>query len=159
MIKCKIISLGSLKEKYFKDASAEYQKRLSRFCDLEILELEPEKLPDNPSQAEIDSALKKEAEQILKKIPSNAKVIALCIEGKELLSEEFAKKIKNSAAIGQGLCFIIGSSYGLSSEIKMKADIRLSVSKMTFPHKLFRVMLLEQLYRGFMINAGTQYHK
>lgn len=159
MIKCKIIALGSLKEKYFKEACAEYQKRLSRFCDLEICEIEPVRLPDNPSTGEIENALKKEADQIIKKIPQNAKVIALCVEGKEMPSEKLAAQIDEISAMGQGICFIIGSSYGLSNDVKKMADLRLSLSKMTFPHKLFRVMLLEQLYRGFMINQGSQYHK
>ena len=159
MIKCKIIALGSLKEKFFKEACAEYQKRLSRFCDLEICEIEPVRLPDTPSSGEIENALKKEADQIIKKIPQNAKVIALCVEGKEMPSEKLAAQIDEISAIGQGICFIIGSSYGLSNEVKKMADLRLSLSQMTFPHKLFRVMLLEQLYRGFMINQGSQYHK
>ena len=159
MIKCKIIALGSLKEKFFKEACAEYQKRLSRFCDLEICEIEPVRLPDTPSSGEIENALKKEADQIIKKIPQNAKVIALCVEGKEMPSEKLAAYIDEISAIGQGICFIIGSSYGLSNEVKKMADLRLSLSQMTFPHKLFRVMLLEQLYRGFMINQGSQYHK
>ncbi len=159
MIKCKIIALGSLKEKFFKEACAEYQKRLSRFCDLEICEIEPVRLPDIPSSGEIENALKKEANQIIKKIPQNAKVIALCVEGKEMPSEKLAAQIDEISAIGQGICFIIGSSYGLSNEVKKMADLRLSLSQMTFPHKLFRVMLLEQLYRGFMINQGSQYHK
>lgn len=151
--------MGSLKEKFFCEASREYQKRLSRFCDLDILELEPVRLSENPSGAEIDSALKKEAELILKKIPQNAKVIALCVEGKQYSSEKLAKEIENLSALGQGICFIIGSSYGLSDDVKRKADLRLSMSEMTFPHKLFRIMLLEQLYRGFMINSGSKYHK
>lgn len=159
MIKCKIIALGSLKEKFFKEACAEYQKRLSRFCDLEICEIEPVRLPDTPSSGEIENALKKEADQIIKKIPQNARVIALCVEGKEMPSEKLAAQIDEISAMGQGICFIIGSSYGLSNEIKKMANLRLSLSQMTFPHKLFRVMLLEQLYRGFMINQGSQYHK
>ena len=159
MIKCKIIALGSLKEKFFKEACAEYQKRLSRFCDLEICEIEPVRLPDAPSMGEIENALKKEADQIIKKIPQNAKVIALCVEGKEMPSEKLAAKIDEISAMGQGICFIIGSSYGLSNDVKKMADLRLSLSQMTFPNKLFRVMLLEQLYRGFMINQGSQYHK
>ena len=159
MIKCKIIALGSLKEKFFKEACGEYQKRLSRFCNLEICEIEPVRLPENPSAGEIENALKKEADQIIKKIPQNAKVIALCVEGKEMPSEKFAAQINEISAIGQGICFIIGSSYGLSKDVKKMADLRLSLSQMTFPHKLFRVMLLEQLYRGFMINQGSQYHK
>ncbi len=159
MIKCKIIALGSLKEKYFKDAVGEYEKRLSRFCDLEICEIEPVRLSETPSKAEIDSALKKEAELIIKKIPERATVFALCVEGKQMSSEKLAEKISDISSFGQGLCFIIGSSYGLSIDIKNRADFRLSMSEMTFPHKLFRVMLLEQLYRGFMINQGSPYHK
>ncbi len=159
MIKCKIIALGDLKEKFFKEASNEYIKRLSRFCDLEICEITPVKLPEKPSQGEIDNALKKEAEQILKKIPQNSKVYALCVEGSQLSSEKFAEDLKNLNDIGKGLCFIIGSSYGLSKVVKKQADFRLSLSEMTFPHKLFRVMLLEQIYRGFMINKGSKYHK
>ena len=159
MIKCKIIALGSLKEKYFKDAVGEYKKRLSRFCDLEICEIEPVRLPETPSKSEIDSVLKKEAELIIKKIPDRATVFALCVEGKQMPSEKLAEKISDISSLGQTMCFIIGSSYGLSSDIKTRADFRLSMSEMTFPHKLFRVMLLEQLYRGFMINQGSAYHK
>ncbi len=159
MIKCKIIALGDLKERFFKEASGEYVKRLSRFCDLEICELTPVKLPEKPSQGEVDNALKKEAELILKKIPQNSKVYALCVEGKQLSSEDFAEDLKKLNAMGSGVCFIIGSSYGLSQEVKRQADFKLSLSEMTFPHKLFRIMLLEQIYRGFMINAGSQYHK
>ena len=159
MMKCKIIALGDLKEKYFKDACSEYVKRLSRFCDLEICEIEPVRLPENPSSGEIDIALKKEADLIIKKIPKNAKIIALCVEGKEMSSEKLSQEIDEISSLGQGICFIIGSSYGLSSEVKKLANLRLSISKMTFPHKLFRVMLLEQIYRGFMINQGSQYHK
>lgn len=159
MIKCKIIALGSLKEKYFKDAASEYEKRLSRFCDLEICEIEPVKLPENPSKGEIDAALKKEAEIIFKKTPANMTVFALCVEGKQLSSEKLAEKIADISSRGQGICLIVGSSFGLSDEVKRRADFRLSMSEMTFPHKLFRVMLFEQLYRGFMINNGSQYHK
>lgn len=159
MIKCKIIALGDLKERFFKDACEEYKKRLSRFCDLEICEINPVRLNEKPARAEIENALLREAELIKKKIPQNSRVIALCVEGKQNSSEEFAEMLKEISNYGQGLCFIIGSSFGLSNEIKQLADIKLSVSKMTFPHKLFRVMLLEQIYRGFMINAGSDYHK
>lgn len=159
MIKCKLIVLGSLKEKYLKEACKEYEKRLSRYCDLEICEIEPVRLPDKPSQSEIVSALKKEAELINKKIPQNARVITLCVEGKPLSSEAFAEKIKSDVSIGTNLCFIIGSSYGLSPEIKKNSDFKLSLSEMTFPHQLFRVMLLEQIYRAFKINEGSTYHK
>ena len=159
MIKCKIIAMGSLKEKFFKEACGEYIKRLSRFCDLDICEIEPQKLPEKPSVGEIENSLKKEAEQISKKIPQNSLVISLCVEGKQMSSEKLAEKIKEMSALGRGLCFIIGSSHGLAEEVKKTSDLRLSLSEMTFPHKLFRVMLLEQIYRGFMINSGSDYHK
>ena len=159
MIKCKIIALGSLKEKYFKDAASEYEKRLSRFCDLEICEIEPVKLPENPSKGEIDAALKKEAEIIFKKTPANMTVFALCVEGKPLSSEEFAQKTGDLENNGRGITFVIGSSYGLHESIKNLSDFKLSLSKMTFPHQLFRIMLLEQIYRSFKINEGSTYHK
>lgn len=159
MIKCKIIALGSLKEKYLREASKEYEKRLSRFCNLEICEIDPVKLSDKPSDLEIEGALKKETEFIKKKIPQNSKVFALCVEGKPFTSEMFAKEIKESISLGTNFCFIIGSSYGMSQEIKKMADIRLSLSEMTFPHQLFRIMLLEQIYRAFKINEGSTYHK
>jgi len=159
LIKCKLIVLGSLKEKYLRDACSEYDKRLSRYCDLEICEIDPVRLPDKPSGNEIENALKKEADLITKKIPQNSKLITLCVEGKPLSSEKFAKDIETQVAMGKGLCFIIGSSYGLSEEIKKLSDMRLSLSEMTFPHQLFRVMLLEQIYRAFKINEGSTYHK
>ena len=159
MIKCRIIAMGSLKEKFFKEACGEYTKRLSRFCDLDICEIEPQKLPEKPSLGEIENALKNEAEQINKKIPQNSLVISLCVEGKQMSSEKLAETIKEASAVGRGLCFIIGSSHGLADEVKKNSDLRLSLSEMTFPHKLFRVMLIEQIYRGFMINSGSEYHK
>ncbi len=159
MIKIKIIALGKLKESYLREASKEYEKRLSRYCDLEICELNPEKLSDNPSLSEINSALDSEAEAIIKKIPSGSRVIALCVEGKKPTSEEFAADIKNYSASGERLTFIIGSSYGLADKIKNLADKKMSASAMTFPHQLFRIMLLEQLYRAFKINEGSTYHK
>ncbi len=159
MIKVTVIALGKLKEKYLAEAQKEYSKRLSRYCDLNIIELEPVRLPENPSQAEIDNALDKECEMIMKKIPSNSKVFTLCVEGKEMGSPEFAKKIESLSNMGNNIVFIIGSSYGLSEAIKKQSDTRLSVSSMTFPHQLFRVMLLEQTYRAFKIIEGSTYHK
>ncbi len=159
MIKVTVIALGKLKEKYLREAEAEYKKRLSRYCNLEIIELEPVRLPEKPSQNEINSALEREAEDIIKKIPVGSKVFSLCIEGTELSSERFARRIKENTDMGNSLIFIIGSSYGLSEKIKNMAEIKLSVSQMTFPHQLFRVMLLEQIYRGFKINEGSAYHK
>ncbi len=159
MIKIKIITLGKLKEKYLRDAAEEYRKRLSAYSNLEIIELSPEKLSDNPSKKEIDNALEREADMIFKKIPTGSKIIALCVEGKEISSESFANDIKTACANGTPICFVIGSSYGLADKVKGAADIKMSVSKMTFPHQLFRIMLLEQIYRAFKINEGSTYHK
>lgn len=159
MIKISIIALGKLKEKFLKDGALEYIKRLSAYCKLDIIEIEPEKISEKPSQKEIDICLEKESSLIEKKILSNSLVVALCVEGKEFTSEQLANKIEELSNIGKSITFIIGSSYGLSPKIKALANIKLSVSKMTFPHQLFRVMLLEQLYRAFKINEGSQYHK
>ena len=160
MIKITVIALASLKEKYLKDAAAEYIKRLGAYCDLKIIELDPVRLPEKPSDAEINSALEREAELILKKIPAGDYVVPLCIEGKQLSSEELSQKIMEIADFGTGnIVFIIGISYGLADRIKALSRVRLSMSKMTFPHKLARVMLLEQIYRAFMISSGGEYHK
>ena len=159
MIKVTLITLGKLKEKYLRDAVDEYKKRLSRYCNLDIIEIEPVKLPEKPSENEINQALEKEYSEINKRIPKDSSVFSLCIEGKEISSEEFADKFQNLSNMGKGLTFIIGSSYGLSPKIKTESDFKLSVSKMTFPHQLFRVMLLEQIYRAFKINEGSAYHK
>lgn len=159
MIKVKIISLGKLKEKYLRDAEAEYMKRLSGYAKTEIIEIEPERISDNPSANEIDIALCNEAEKILRRIDKGSYVIAMCIEGKQLDSSEFSTLIEKQSAEGKNITFIIGSSYGLHNSIKEKANLKFSFSKMTFPHQLFRIMLLEQLYRGFKINEGSKYHK
>lgn len=159
MIKITLIALGKLKEKYLREAVAEYEKRLSRYCDLEVVELEPVKLPDNPSKAQIDSALEKEAEMVLKRLPKGSEAFTLCVEGKQLSSEEFADRFADFSRQGKEITLIIGSSYGLSERVKTVSNTRLSLSKMTFPHQLFRVMLLEQVYRAFKINEGSTYHK
>lgn len=159
MIKLTLLTLGKLKEKYLADAVNEYKKRLSRYCALEICEIEPVRLSDKPSDAEIKAALEKEAQMILKKVPQGSKTIALCVEGKEMPSEELAGKIADFCNKGENITFIIGSSYGLGDTVKKQSDIRLSLSQMTFPHQLFRVMLLEQIYRAFKINEGSTYHK
>lgn len=159
MIKVTLITLGKLKEKYLRDAVDEYAKRLSRYCKLDIIELSPVTLSDNPSQSEIDTALLKEAETIEKRIPDGSIVTALCIEGKSNTSEQLAEFVEKNTNEGKNMCFIIGSSYGLSEQIKKRADLKLSLSEMTFPHQLFRVMLLEQIYRAFKINEGGTYHK
>ena len=159
MIKVTLITLGKLKEKYLRDAIDEYSKRLSRYCKLDIIELTPVNLPDNPSGGEINNALLKEAEMIDKKIPEGSRVVTLCVEGKFLSSEGLATFVDTNVNSGKNMCFIIGSSYGLSDSIKQKSDIRLSLSAMTFPHQLFRVMLLEQIYRGCCITNNILYHK
>lgn len=160
MMNITIIALGKLKEKYLTDAISEYSKRISAYGKLQIIELNPVRLSDNPSQTEIYNALSKEAEEIKKKIPNNSYVFSLCIEGKEKSSESFAKAINDAAINGKSnIVFIIGSSFGLSPEIKTLSDFKLSFSPMTFPHQLMRVMLLEQIYRAFQINNNGKYHK
>ena len=159
MIKITFITLGKLKEKYLREAVDEYSKRLSRYCKLDIIEISPINLPEKPSQSEIAIALQKEAELIEKRIPENCIVTALCVEGKSYSSEQLAEFVDQNTRKGKNMCFIIGSSYGLSNEVKQKADLNLSVSEMTFPHQLFRIMLLEQIYRAFKINEGSTYHK
>lgn len=160
MIKLKIITLGKLKEKYLRDAQDEYLKRLSAYARTELIELEPVRLSENPSAGEIERALLAEAEMIKRKLPEGALITALCIEGKQLSSEELSAFNSERISRGTGtLVYIIGSSYGLHPDIKAKADLKLSFSKMTFPHQLFRVMLLEQIYRAFKIEEGGSYHK
>ena len=159
MLSVKIITVGSLKESYLKEAIAEYAKRLSAFCELEIVELKEYKLPDSPSDGEIEKALAEEAERIKKAIPPKAYKIALCVEGKQLSSEELAKKIEETTFTNASVCLIIGSSHGIDASLKAICDYRLSISKLTFPHQLMRVMLLEIIYRAMNIIKGTKYHK
>lgn len=158
MIKVFIIAVGKIKEKAFMEAAREYEKRLGAFCELNIVEVKPERLPENPSVSQIESALGAEETEIINKIPKNSAVYPLCIEGLRLSSESFAGEIKGCADSGKNICFIIGGSHGLSPNIKGKGK-KISFSDMTFPHRLFRVMLLEQIYRAFMINSGGKYHK
>ena len=155
-----VICLGKLKESYLRDAITEYSKRISAYGKLNIIELSPVKLPENPSETQINSALEKEAEEILKKIPSNSFIIPLCVEGTLKSSEELASKFNEISLSGKSnIVFIIGSSFGLSEKVKKQSDLKLSFSKMTFPHQLMRVMLLEQIYRAFQINNNGKYHK
>ena len=155
-----VICLGKLKESYLRDAISEYSKRISAYGKLNIIELSPIKLPENPSQTQITAALEKEAEEIMKKIPNGSFVFSLCVEGKIKSSEELAEKFNEISLSGKSnIVFIIGSSYGLSENVKKLSDLRLSFSKMTFPHQLMRVMLLEQVYRAFQINNNGKYHK
>ena len=160
MLSIHILCVGKLKEKFYIDASAEYKKRLSAYCKLELLELPEERLPDKPSQAQIDAALAKEAEIIRSKLPASAEIVAMCVEGKLRSSEEVAGLLSDfSMRSAKHLVFVIGGSYGLHPSIKQAARLKLSMSPMTFPHHLARVMLLEQIYRGFKINEGSAYHK
>lgn len=159
MVHVKMIVLGTLKEAYLRDAAAEYEKRLGGFCRFELVQLKEEKLSDDPNDAEIRRALEKEAVAILSQIPPRAYCIATCVEGKQLSSKELAEKMAQIEQMAGEVCFIIGSSYGLSPEVKARADLRLSVSKLTFPHQLMRVLLLEAVYRAFNIRKGTRYHK
>ena len=159
MLHVKLIVLGNLKEAYWRDAVAEYEKRLSAYAKVEIAELKEHRLPENPSPAEISAALEKEADAILAAIPQKAFVTALCVEGKQLSSEELATKLSAVMQENGSLALIIGSSHGLSPRVKAAAHLRLSVSKLTFPHQLMRVLLLETVYRSLSILHGTKYHK
>lgn len=160
MLNINIICVGKLKEDYLRAACAEYQKRLGAFCRLNIIELTPARLPENPNDSQIAAALADEGERILAKITNSDAVFAMCIEGKMLSSEALSAEIDKLAVGGFGsLCFVIGGSHGLDPRVKNRAKIRLSMSPMTFPHQLARVMLLEQIYRAFMISSGGKYHK
>lgn len=159
MLNVKFITLGTLKEAYLRDAAAEYEKRLGAFCRFELVQLKEERLSDDPSDSEIKNALAKESEKILALIPARAYVVAMCVEGKQLTSPELAEKLEEISSRTSDVCFIIGSSFGLSDAVKQRADLRLSVSKLTFPHQLMRVILLETVYRAFNIQKGTKYHK
>jgi 23S rRNA (pseudouridine1915-N3)-methyltransferase len=159
MIGVKFITLGTLKENYLREAAAEYEKRLGAFCKIQIVQLKEEKLPDDPSAGEIEKALEKEAQKIIAEIPPRAYRIAMCVEGKQMSSEELADKLSEISERYGDVCFIIGSSHGLANSVKNSCDMKLSVSKLTFPHQLMRVLLLEAVYRGFNIMKGTKYHK
>lgn len=155
-----LITVGKIKEKFLRDAIDEYSKRLSKYCKLEVIEVSDEKTPDNASEKEELQIKEKEGAQILSKIKDNAYVIAMDLKGKTLSSEEFSSFIDNCGIQGNSnLVFIIGGSLGLSQDVLNRANYKLCFSKMTFPHQLFRVMLLEQIYRGFRIMKGEPYHK
>ena len=155
-----LITMGKLKEKFYTAAAAEYEKRMKGFCQFKLLELPEVRLPDNPSPAEINAGLEKEAELILSKIPKGAWFCVLTPEGKMLSSEALAEKMKGIKLSGKSsACFLIGSSFGIAQRIKDLADFKLSMSPMTFPHHLARIMVLEQLYRAEAIQAGSKYHK
>ena len=160
MVSIHLFCVGKLKEKHFAAACAEYEKRLGAFCKLTITELPETRLPEDPSQAQIDAALEKEAALLFQKLPKGAKVIALCVEGKLLSSQDLAAQLEKWTVEGaSSLALVIGGSFGLHPSVKERAQLRLSMSPMTFPHHLARVMLLEQIYRAYQINAGSRYHK
>ena len=160
MFEITLIAMGKLKEKFYLSAAAEYEKRMKGYCQFKLLELPEVRLPDNPSPAEITAGLEKEADLILTKIPKGAWFCTLTPEGKMLSSEALASKLAEVKNIGKSsACFLIGSSFGMAQRIKDKADFKLSMSPMTFPHHLARIMVLEQLYRAEAIQAGSKYHK
>lgn len=159
MLSVKIFVTGTLKEQYYKDAIAEYKKRLSAYCKLDIIEYKEYKLPEAPSEKQIEQALETEGERILSDMPQRAYKIALCVEGKQMSSEEFAARLEDISATHGELCLVIGSSYGLSDKVKSACDMRLSVSKMTLTHQMLRVWLLEIIYRSMSIMRGSKYHK
>ena len=160
MFSITLITMGKLKEKFYLSAAEEYCKRLKGYCDFQLIELPEYRLPDNPSAAEIEAGLKKEGVEILSRIPKGSWFCILTPEGKTLSSEAFADKLKEVKLSGKSsACFLIGSSFGICRDVKAKADFKLSMGPMTFPHHLARIMVLEQLYRAEAIQAGSKYHK
>ena len=159
MLHIRLIALGTLKESYWRDAVCEYQKRLGAYAKVEITELKEYRLSENPSRREIDAALEKEGADILSSLLPRSFVVALCVEGKQLSSEQLAQKIEQISQTNGEICLVIGSSFGLAPSVKSACDLRLSVSALTFPHQLMRVILLEATYRAFTIIKGTPYHK
>lgn len=155
-----LITIGKLKEKFYISAAAEYAKRLGGYCRFQLLELPESRLPENPSDAEIAAGLEREADTILERIPKGAWFCVFTPEGRELSSEDFAQKLREVKLSGKSsACFLIGSSFGIALRVKQRADWKLSMGKMTFPHHLARIMVLEQLYRAEAIQAGSKYHK
>lgn len=160
MLGVKLICVGKMKERHFLDAFEEYRKRLGAYCRFELEELPEQRLSQDPSPREIENALEREGAEILRSIPSGSAVAAMCVEGEQLSSPGLAKALEGFANSGKSrVCFIVGGSFGLSPAVKRAADLRLSMSKMTFPHHLARVMLAEQIYRAFSISSGGKYHK
>lgn len=159
MATIKFITVGTLKEDYLREAVKEYEKRLSGFCKVEAVNLKEAKLPNDPSESDVKKALAEEARAILSAMPERSYKIAMCVEGKQFSSEELAERIERAFGTANELCFVIGSSHGLDDSVKNAADLKLSVSKMTFPHQLMRVILLEGVYRCMNIIKGTKYHK
>ena len=160
MLNITLLCVGKLKETYWREACAEYEKRLGAFCRFRLIEVAEERLPDNPSAAQIASTVEAEGRRLLDQLPKDCAVIPLCIEGKELDSLTLSVRMQKMAVEGiSHIVFVIGGSWGLSDAVKGRAFLRLSMSPMTFPHQLARVMLLEQIYRAFQISTGGKYHK
>ncbi|NLF34475.1 MAG: 23S rRNA (pseudouridine(1915)-N(3))-methyltransferase RlmH [Clostridiales bacterium] len=160
MVGIHLLCVGKLKEPFYQAAAAEYAKRLSAHCKLSLVQLPEERLPERPSPAQVEDALAREGAAILARCPRGAPLVALCVEGALLSSEALAQRLDGWMVSGvSSLAFVIGGSFGLHPMVKEQAALRLSMSPMTFPHHLARIMLLEQLYRGFQINAGSRYHK
>lgn len=159
MLNVRIIAVGGLKEDYLRAAAAEYIKRLGAFCSTSVVEIKEAKLPASPSDAQVGAAIAEEGARILAAVPPRAYVVPLAIEGSTLTSEELAGKIETAAGSYGSLCFVIGGSYGLDPSVKAAGNLSLSLSRLTFPHQLTRIILLEALYRSFGIIKGTKYHK
>ncbi|MBQ8684233.1 MAG: 23S rRNA (pseudouridine(1915)-N(3))-methyltransferase RlmH [Clostridia bacterium] len=160
MLNITLLCVGKLKEAYWRDACAEYEKRLGAFCRFRLVEVAEERLPDAPSAAQIAATVEAEGKRLLEQLPRDCAVIPLCIEGKELDSPALAARLQKLAVEGTShIAFVIGGSWGLSEAVKSRACLRLSMSPMTFPHQLARVMVLEQVYRAFQISSGGKYHK
>lgn len=160
MLSVTLLCVGKLKEAYWRDACAEYEKRLGAFCRFHLVEVAEERLPDSPSPAHIAATVEAEGKRLLEKIPKDSAVLALCIEGKELDSPALSERLQKMTVEGVShVVFVIGGSWGLSEAVKRRANLRLSMSPMTFPHQLARVMVMEQVYRCFQIATGGKYHK
>ena len=159
MLSVEIICVGKLKESYLRDAVAEYSKRMTPLCRLTVTELPEERVGDDPSPAEIRRVIEAESERIAARISKGDYVVTMCVEGKTLSSEELSARIEEVQLTHSSVVFVIGGSWGLSESLKARSDLRLSMGRMTFPHQLCRVMLLEQIYRAFQISRGTKYHK
>jgi len=159
MMNITVIAVGKLKESYLRDGCGEYIKRLGAFSKVNVIEIAEQRASDNPSQAEILDVISKEGKRIKERIPKGATVIPLCIEGKEYSSPDFSALLENIALESSSICFVIGGSFGLSSEVKALGKYKLSFGKMTLPHQLARMVLLEQVYRAFSISNNSKYHK
>lgn len=159
MMNVTVIAVGKLKESFLREGASEYTKRLGAYAKVNVIEINEERASDNPSDSEIKNVITKEGERIIAKIPKGATVIPLCIEGKEYSSPELSRLVEDISQQSSSLCFIIGGSFGLSNEVKALGKIKLSFGKMTLPHQLARIVLLEQIYRAFSISNNSKYHK